>query len=119
MLKMLFELATDSLAVFENPLHNYFAMAAIGAIAFAAGWEVSPGGRWGSTIHWGVRFLVFVVLWAIMRGCVLLYRWVCSIPVGVIVAFVVGLLCLTASVAVLIKKRRDRIPVPNNEGESK
>lgn len=119
MLKLLFEFATESLSVFENPLHDYVAMAVIGAIAFAAGWEVSPGGRWGAVIHWVARFVVFVLLWAIMRSCVLLYRWVSTIPVGVIMAVVIGVLGLGILAAILLKSRRERVPVSSKKEELK
>lgn len=48
----------------------------IGFLAFKIGWVVSPGGRWGSIIHWTVRLLAFVGLWAVAYGAIVTAKWI-------------------------------------------
>lgn len=68
----------------------------IGAIAFKIGWEVSPGGPFGSLIHWSVRGVAFVVLWAITYGIIAIVKWIVANPVTTIaiattvIALVIG-----------------------------
>jgi len=63
----IFDLITSPLSLFENPIHNYIAMALIGAVAFAIAFrvvgELGLRGEAGSIAHWIIRFLVFVFIW--------------------------------------------------------
>lgn len=70
MYKLIFELLTDPLGLPINALWEYFILLIIGAISFSVGWEASPGGRFGSIIHWCVRLIAFFVLWAITYGAI-------------------------------------------------
>ena len=67
MLKFLFELLTDPLSLPINPLYEYIILGIIGIIAFKIAWEISPGGKMGSLIHWSVRLIVFAILWAVLN----------------------------------------------------
>lgn len=60
MYKLIFELLTDPLGLPINDLWEYLILLIIGAISFSVGWEVSPGGRFGSIIHWCVRLIAFL-----------------------------------------------------------
>ncbi len=54
---------------------EYIVLTIIGLISFKIGWAVSPGGKWGSIIHWTVRLLAFVGLWAVTRGVIVAAKW--------------------------------------------
>ena len=76
MLKLLFEILTSPLGLPIDAIWEYLILAVIGAIAFKVAWESSPGGIFGSLIHWSVRFVVFVVLWAIVYSIIALVQWI-------------------------------------------
>ena len=69
MKRFLFDLITSPLSLFENPIHNYIAMAIMGflafKIAFAIVGELGISGEAGSIVHWIIRFFVFVFIWVI------------------------------------------------------
>ena len=75
MLKFLFGILTDPLGLPIQAIWEYLILAIIGAIAFRIAWKVSPGGEWGSLIHWVIRLIAFVVLWAIVYGVIVLVQW--------------------------------------------
>ena len=93
MLKIIFELLTDPLGLPIGAIWEYLILAVIGAIAFVIAWEISPGGDLGSIIHWVVRFIIFIILWAIAYGIIALVQriftnWVLILSIlgGIIVA---------------------------------
>lgn len=109
MYKFIFELITDPLGLPISVIWEYIILIIINEIAFRIAWNTSPGGRFGSEIHWAVRILVFIILWAIIYGIIFLVKWiylniiiVLSI-VGVII-LVVGIL----KIIVLFMKQRNR-----------
>ena len=63
----IFDLITSPLSLFENPIHNYIAMALIGAVAFGIAYravgELGLRGEAGSIAHWIIRFFVLVFIW--------------------------------------------------------
>ena len=67
MIKIIFDLITSPLSLFENQLQNYIAMALIGAIsygiAFRAVGELGLIGKAGSDAHWAIRLIVFLLIW--------------------------------------------------------
>lgn len=67
MIKIIFDLITSPLSLFENSLQNYIAMAIIGTIsygiAFRAVGELGLRGQAGSDVHWTIRLIVFLVIW--------------------------------------------------------
>lgn len=76
MLKFLFGVLTDPLGLPIDAIWEYLILAVIGAIAFGIAWNISPGGEFGSLIHWVVRLIAFVVLWAIVYGIIALVQWI-------------------------------------------
>lgn len=76
MLKFLFGILTDPLGLPIDAIWEYLILAVIGAIAFVIAWNASSGGDFGSLIHWVVRLIAFVVLWAIVYGIIALVQWV-------------------------------------------
>ena len=97
----IFETLTDPFGLPLSPLWEYIIMAVIGVIAFKIAWEVSPGGQWGSEIHWTVRLLAMVIIWAIVHGIIeaarlVMAHWapvVCVLSIiavaGIIIAIVI------------------------------
>ena len=59
-----------------DAIWEYLVLAVIGAIAFGIAWNISPGGEFGSLIHWVVRLIAFVILWAIVYGIIALVQWI-------------------------------------------
>jgi len=90
-LKPMFEFVFDQLQLFENPIYNYIVMAIIGTVAFKIAWEVSPGGRWGSLIHWTVRILAVVMLFTIISGIIWLISLIITIPMWIWILVVISL----------------------------
>ncbi|MBR5779758.1 MAG: hypothetical protein IKY21_03935 [Clostridia bacterium] len=76
MLKFLFGVLTDPLGLSIDAIWEYLILAVIGAIAFGIAWNISPGGEFGSLIHWVVRLIAFVILWAIVYGIIALVQWI-------------------------------------------
>ena len=111
MLKFLFNLITDPLGLPIPILVEYIILAGIGAIAFSIGWDASPGGPLGALIHWSVRLIVFVALWAITYGVIAVVQWVINhwIITTVIISFIV-LLLITV---VLLYNRRKKAKIIN------
>ena len=62
---ILFDILTDPLGLPISPLWEYLLLLVISGIAFRIAWEASPGGFGGSTIHWIVRIIAFVAIWAV------------------------------------------------------
>lgn len=106
MFKLIFELLTDPLGLPINALWEYLILLIIGAISFSVGWEVSPGGRLGSVIHWVVRLVVFVALWGITYGVIAAFQWVIA-NWAVCIAVLAGIIALITAL-VLIKKRKSQ-----------
>ena len=103
MFKLVFELLTDPLGLPINALWEYLVLLIIGAISFSVGWEVSPGGRFGSVIHWCVRLIAFFVLWAITYGAISAFQWFIAHWV-VCIAVLLGIFTIIIAV-ILIRKR--------------
>ena len=76
MLKFLFAVLTDPLGLPIDAIWEYLILAVIGAIAFVIAWNISPGGDFGSLIHWVVRLIAFVILWAVVYGIIALVQWI-------------------------------------------
>lgn len=108
MIKILFNLLTSPLGLPISFIWEYLILAGIGAIAYAVGWAVSEGGEFGCLVHWSVRLVVFIVLWAVTYGVIALVRWICTN--WVLVLCILGGILLIASIAVisilLIKKKK-------------
>ena len=103
MLKLIFELLTDPLGLPINALWEYFILLIIGAISFSVGWEISPGGRFGSIIHWFVRLIAFFALWAITYGAISAFQWFIAYWVAcTAVLLVIFAVIITV---ILVKKR--------------
>jgi hypothetical protein len=67
---------TDPFTLPINPIWEYIMLGIIGVCAFSIGWDASPGGVFGSIIHWVVRFIAFTIIWAIVYGVIVLFQWI-------------------------------------------
>ena len=103
MYKLIFELLTDPLGLPINALWEYFILLIIGAISFSVGWEISPGGRFGSIIHWFVRLIAFFALWAITYGAISAYQWFIAHWIAC-TAVLLGIFAVII-IVILVKKR--------------
>ena len=105
MFKFLFDLLTDPFGLPIHPLWEYLILAVIGAIAFVIGWNISPGGKLGSLIHWGVRLIVFVVLWAIVYGIIALVQWIFANWV-LVLCILGGVVVIGGIIAIIVLKKK-------------
>lgn len=105
--KLIFEFLTEPLGLPVQWYWEYIILAIIGTVAFKIAWEISPGGRFGSEIHWAVRIVTFVVLWAIARGTILTIKWLISnwILASVIaITLVISIICII----LIVRKHKQR-----------
>ena len=75
----IFEKLTDPLGLPISPLYEYLILAIIGLAAYKIAYS-AVGGMYrigeissktaGSACHWLIRFIVFVVMWAITYGII-------------------------------------------------
>ncbi len=87
-----FDLATDPLGLPISALWEYVILAVINFLAYKIAWEVSPGGFGGSAIHWSVRLIVFVAIWAVTYAIISAVKFI----IAHWVIFVCGVVTLAA-----------------------
>lgn len=108
MYKFIFDLLTDPLGLPISFIWEYLILLALNEIAFQIAWNASPGGRFGSEIHWAVRLPTFVVLWAVTYAIISVVKWICAN--WVIIVSVIGAIVLIigiVTVIILYKRRRN------------
>ena len=117
-MKSIFELLTSPLGLPIPTIWEWVILAIIGAIAFRIAWKVSPGGEFGSAIHWIVRFGIFIILWAVAYGIILLFQWlfdnwivVLCVTVGIIVVGIIIWLVLRYK----HRKKEDKLNARNEK----
>ena len=108
MIKIIFDLITSPLSLFENPLQNYIAMAIIGAIsygiAFRAVGELGLRGKAGSDVHWTIRLIVFLVIWLL---CCIVIKIVTFVINNWIIVTICAIMIL---IVYIVKKYADAHP---------
>lgn len=95
-----FDFLTNPLGLPINPLWEYLILLVIGAIAFQIAWNISPGGAFGSFIHWSTRLVVFVILWALAYGIIAICKWLFAN--WVLIISIIGAIALIVVVALFI-----------------
>ena len=100
--KILFELLTSPLGLPIDAIWEYLILLVIGAVAFKIGWEISPGGPFGSLIHWSVRGVTFVVLWTIAYGIIATVKWIIANPATTL-TIVIAVIAIAIGTYVTIK----------------
>lgn len=103
----LFDLITNPFSLSLDPIWEYIILAIIGVIAFRIAYstvgELEIHGAIGSLFHWIIRFIVFVILWAITEGTIRVIRFLINNPI----VAVIGVIIIFATfVAVFISKRK-------------
>lgn len=119
MYKFIFTLLTDPLGLPISPIWEYVILAILNEIAFKIAWNVSPGGAWGSEIHWAVRIPSFFVMWAITYGIIWIIKclaanWILVLSILGITALVVGII-----ITILNVRKRRRTKTPSDVTQSK
>ena len=108
MKSFIFDLITSPLSLFENPIHNYIAMAVIGAIAFAIAFravgELGLRGKAGSIAHWIIRLFVFVFIWLLCCVAIKIITFIINNWLVIIISIVLLL------IVYLMKKYADSHP---------
>ena len=107
MFKLLFEILTDPLGLPINALWEYLILAIINVVAFKIGWDASPGGTFGSAIHWAVRLIAFVIIWSVTYGIIALAKWIFANWI-IVLCIVVGLIILGIVIAVVLNRNSER-----------
>lgn len=108
MKSFIFDLITSPLSLFENPIHNYIAMAVIGTIAFAIAFravrELGLRGEVGSIAHWIIRLFVFVFIWLLCCVAIKIITFIINNWLVIIISIVLLL------IVYLMKKCADSHP---------
>ena len=105
-----------------DSLIDSFLFFVIGAIAFSVAWGVAGSfdcdSNTRSDIHWIVRVVVFLALWALAVGVFWLIKLIASIPWWVwIIIGVVGIHIIVGIVLLNKLKKRKRLKQPQKEEE--
>ena len=106
MLKLLFTLLTDPLGLPINALWEYVILVVIGEIAYRIAWEASPGGFGGSLIHWVVRAISFVIMWAVTYAVIAVVKWIFAH--WVLIVCILGAALLIAGIITIIVLRKKK-----------
>lgn len=105
--KFLFKFLTDPLSLEIDPLSELIILFVIGIIAFKIAWNISPGGKYGSLIHWTVRIIVFVLLWAIASFAIKVIQWIVENWILTLIIFF-GVTIPITTFCHIIKKREGK-----------
>lgn len=112
MYNFIFTMLTDPLGLPISPLWEYAILAVLNLIAYKIAWDASPGGVFGSEIHWIVRLFVFVAIWAFTYGAIAAVQWLYAN--WVLVLSVMGGLFLISFILFLsiryAKRRKNEAP---------
>lgn len=108
MLSFIFELITDPLALPISPLWEYLVLLVLGEVAFRIAWKASPVGFGGSAIHWFVRAIAFVVMWAVAYAIIAAAKFVIAHWVPIVC--VIGGLAVAGFILAVIPKQRVAVP---------
>jgi len=103
-LKLIYTLLTDPLGLPIGPLWEYAIFLIVGELVHEIAWAVSPGGRMGSFIYWITKLIAFVVIWAILYGCISLAKFI----VAHWIWFALGAAVLVSAIVVFIVRFRKR-----------
>ena len=106
MFKLIFEILTNPLGLPINALWEYLILAIINAVAFKIGWVASPGGTWGSAIHWAVRLIAFEIIWSVTYGIIAIAKWIFANWV-IALCILIGIIVLSIVIAIFINRNSE------------
>jgi len=105
MYKFIFTKLIDPLILPIPVFYEYIVLFLVGIVAFRIAWKVSPGGRWGSEIHWIVRLIIFVSLWLLLNTLILIAKWILTNYI-LILWIVVGIVIIALISYAIIRNNR-------------
>lgn len=108
----IFELITDPLGLPISPIWEYLILLILGEIAFRIAWEASPGGFGGSAIHWFVRAIAFIVMWAVAYAMIVAAKFLVAHWIPIVC--VIGLFAIAGIVLAIILKQKTNALNTNN-----
>ena len=103
-MKFIFDLATDHLGLPISAVWEYAILGIIGFIACKIGWEVSPGGKWGSEVFWIVSTIAFFALWTVVYAVIWTAKWIYAH--WVIVLSTSGIVAFLTVITVVVAHKR-------------
>lgn len=103
MYKLFFEMLKQPLGLPISPIYEYILLLVIGEVAFQIAWNISPGGKYGSEIHWLVRIPIFLLIWILLYITIVIVKWV--IAHWIILCFAIGGLIIFIGLAVLVVRK--------------
>ena len=101
MYKFIFEIIIDPLGLPISVIWEYVILLFLNEIAFQTAWNASPGGKWGSEIHWAVRIPTFIVLWGITYSVICIVKWIWTNWI-LILSILGGILTLAGVLTIII-----------------
>lgn len=110
MYKFIFEIISDPLGLPISVIWEYVILLLLNEVAFRTAWNASPGGRWGSEIHWAIRIPTFIVLWVITYGVIYIAKWLWTNWI-LVLSILGGIVVLAGIITIImlnIKKNRNR-----------
>lgn len=105
MYKPIFDLITQPLGLPIHWIYEYILLLVIHEIAFQMAWNISPGGQFGSEIHWLVRVPTFLVLWGVLYTVIFIVKWV-IVRWILVLCVLVGVAVLSSGVVIHIRRNR-------------
>lgn len=107
-MKKLYELLVYPLSVIDDPFWDFILMSIIGIIAFATAWqfvgEIGIRGKFGSVVHWTIRFIVMAILCFVTTLAIKLYFFVTSIPIYMWIIISIIIACIISIIIYYNKK---------------
>lgn len=96
MYKLLFSIFSDPLGLPISYIWEYIILFLLNLIAYKVAWNASPGGSFGSEIHWIVRTVVFAIIWLVTYALIFISKWIlANWKVLLIISTIVFVLLLT------------------------
>lgn len=110
MLSFIFDILTDPLGLPICALWEYIILLIINGIAYAVAYSIVgdmysfsgiSSSTAGKVLHWIIRFIVFVIIWAITYVVIVLVKWITAHWV-IALSVLGGILLLTGVIAVVV-----------------
>ncbi len=113
LLKILFDILKEPLGLPLNIVEEYIVLAIMGEAAYQLAYEKT--GKWGrgftpgekSIMHWVIRAVYYVGMWAVLRVFIALYDFVVNNKIlSLVIAFITAFIIVGIIVYVKYKRRR-------------
>ena len=128
MFKFIFDLLTDPLGLPIEWYWEYIVLLVIGAVAYAVAYRcvgdmysggMIDGSTSGSFLHWLIRLILFVILWAVTYGIIAVVKWLTDnwVLVLSILGGVVATVGIAAVIAIIVRKRKKKVGTEVSDDE--